>query len=77
MTQKVRLIAFDVAVVGREVDAHVDRVVQRERREYRQIVGGDIVAGAPPELGAVLVERGDYLGGTVTLALNRSENPNT
>ena len=67
MAPEVRLVAFDVAVVGREVDAHVDHVVQRERREDRQVVGGDIVdrrAGDGPaaaELGAVLVERGDHL----------------
>ena len=29
MIPKVRLVGFDVAVVGREVDAHIDHVIHR------------------------------------------------
>ena len=50
MPPEVRLIALVVAVVGCEVDAHVDHVVRRERREDCQVVGGDIVVARPYEV---------------------------
>jgi hypothetical protein len=40
MAPEVRLVALDVAVVGREVDAHVDHAVRCDGREDREAVGG-------------------------------------
>ena len=36
MATEVRLVALDVAVVGREIHPHIDHVVRREWREDRQ-----------------------------------------
>jgi hypothetical protein len=67
---EVRLVAFDVAVVGCEIDAYVDHVVRCEWREDGQVIGGDIIDRrardrlATPELRAVIVElRGPAVAG--------------
>lgn len=56
-----RLVALDIAVVGRELGPYVDHSVRCKRRKDGEVVSGDIIErGArhrPSEFGVFLVLR--------------------